>query len=815
MERERFQREARAVAALRHPNVVQIFDIGESDGRPYFTMEFLEGGSLSAKLAGAPQPAADAATLVATLARAVHTAHKAGIVHRDLKPANVLLTGDDVAKITDFGLARRLDDDTTLTGAGTPMGTPSYMAPEQIKGNSAAVGPPADIYALGAILYEMLTGRPPFLAETPHDTFQQAVSRDPVPPSRLNSKVPKDLETICLTCLRKDPEDRYATANALADDTDCFLRGEPISARPEGWIRGCWRRIRRRPVQAMVTTAVTLLIVALLGAGAYLLAARATEQVRERATQETVASAAKDDLDEMIRCLKLSAWADARNAMERAKGRLQNVKSSELAQLLKQGEADLEFTARLAKIRTNIAVGSGREATEKYESEFRKAGYGTVGDDPVTVANRVKQSNVEHAIIDGLDDWALCAIYRKSGEQEAWVLDVTRKADPDPSGWRDRLRDPRVRKSKRELVALMDSAKIDSTPVNLLVALATLVNERGGDPIPFLVKVQQRYPDDLWANWLLAHIERNPYDAVRYYQAALAIRPNTPYLLSSMGEILRYSRRPDEAIFYADKAARLDPKNGIFLGVRAGCLADLNRLDEAIEDVKKGLFMPRIEATDRTFAEVMRKYYLKHAVLDKALASWQTELGFDRPEHDDWYGYAELCLYLHREDLYRECRTKMLKKFGSTVDPVIAERTGRACLLLGGSANELKRAVALTERATRTTASEYRAYMPYFHFANGLAEYRQGHFDRAIEILHGDPTRIPLPTPGLVLAMALQQSGKHEEAKVALDKAIGSYDWQESKAQANDDWISHVLRREAEAMIAPKLTGQKKERSGE
>src|SRR5262245_29828254 len=184
-ERARFMREVEAVAGLRPPNVVQVYDVSEDKGRPYFTMEFVEGGSLSQKLAGTPQPARQAAELVATLAMAVHAAHECGIVHRDLKPANVLLTAAGTPKISDFGLAWRLESDHSLTTSGARLGTPSYMAPEQAAGNSAIVGRPTDVYALGAILYELLTGRPPFRAATTSETERQVISEEPVAPSRL------------------------------------------------------------------------------------------------------------------------------------------------------------------------------------------------------------------------------------------------------------------------------------------------------------------------------------------------------------------------------------------------------------------------------------------------------------------------------------------------------------------------------------------------------------------------------------------------------------------------------------------------------
>jgi serine/threonine-protein kinase len=199
----RFRQEAEAVAGLRHPNIVQVYDAGEVDGRPYFTMEIVEGGSLARQLSGTPQPLRRAAELVAVLACAVEFAHRSGIVHRDLKPGNILLAADGTPKITDFGLAHRVEGGPEFTLTGDRLGTPSYMAPEQALGKTRDIGPPVDIYALGAILYELLTGRPPFIGDTAAETERQVIAEDAISPSRLNPKVPRDLETICLKCLHK------------------------------------------------------------------------------------------------------------------------------------------------------------------------------------------------------------------------------------------------------------------------------------------------------------------------------------------------------------------------------------------------------------------------------------------------------------------------------------------------------------------------------------------------------------------------------------------------------------------------------------
>ncbi|MDX1944939.1 MAG: serine/threonine-protein kinase [Pirellulaceae bacterium] len=226
----RFRTEAEAVAQLQHPGIVQIYEIGEQDRCPFLALEYVGGGSLAEQLDGTPVAARTAAELVLALARAVQHAHEKGIVHRDLKPANVLLTGDGPPKITDFGLAKRSGSDLAHTQTGAVLGSPSYMSPEQASGQSEDVGPATDIHALGVMLYELLTGRPPFKGATLLETIEQVRTHSAVPPRCLQPKIPRDLETICLKCLEKEPTRRYATASDLASDLANFLAGEPITA---------------------------------------------------------------------------------------------------------------------------------------------------------------------------------------------------------------------------------------------------------------------------------------------------------------------------------------------------------------------------------------------------------------------------------------------------------------------------------------------------------------------------------------------------------------------------------------------------------
>ena len=302
---ERFRAEAEAVARLQHPYIVQIYEISDYNGCPYFSLEYVDGGNLAQKLTGVPQPPRLAAHLIRMLALAMHSAHQKGIIHRDLKPGNVLLaiptehvSDSDtfhnemlatfryfgIPKVTDFGLAKHLDVQSQ-TRTGAIMGTPSYMAPEQAEGLAHSIGPATDVYGLGAILYELLTGRPPFESESSMTTIRQLLTDDPVPPAQLQLKVPRDLETICLKCLEKTPARRYHSAEELAEDLQRYLNDEPIEARPVGWWGKALKWVRRHPTKTTVASVVLLSIATflLMGLLYHLQMKAAFEKTREYA----------------------------------------------------------------------------------------------------------------------------------------------------------------------------------------------------------------------------------------------------------------------------------------------------------------------------------------------------------------------------------------------------------------------------------------------------------------------------------------------------------------------------------------------------
>jgi len=290
----RFAEEARAVARLQHPNICPLFETGTVDGRPYFAQEFLGGGSLAQKFNSAPQDPREAAATVEIISNAIQFSHDHGILHRDLKPGNLMFAADGTVKVTDFGLAKMMGGDTTkesggLTRTGEIVGTPSYMPPEQASGVVTGLGPTTDVYALGAILYEALTGRPPFQAPDPLQTLLMVLAMDPVSPRVLQPKVPRDLETICLKCLEKSPKRRYPSARELSEDLQRFSEGRPIIARPVGFFERTAKWAKRKKAAAALVGLSFAMVLAMIGFGVL----QTVNAAREREANRLLANAKK------------------------------------------------------------------------------------------------------------------------------------------------------------------------------------------------------------------------------------------------------------------------------------------------------------------------------------------------------------------------------------------------------------------------------------------------------------------------------------------------------------------------------------------
>ncbi len=361
---KRFYSEAQAAANLDHPGIVPIFEVGQHEGQHYFSMGFVEGQSLSQRLTDGPLPPREVAALMTAVAEAVDYAHQCGVIHRDLKPGNILLDQKGNPRVTDFGLAKKLEGDSGLTGSGQIMGTPSYMPPEQAGGKRAAVGPSADVYALGATLYALITGRPPFQAATAMDTVLQVLSDEPVPPRRLNASIPRDLETICLKCLEKEPGRRYASAAALASDLRRFLAGEPIAARPVTRLERLAKWARRKPTLAAAYT-LGLLAVLMGGLGGTAVWQwRAAERARAAAkSAQTEAERQRDRADDARSLADKARVAEqnARAEAERQREKFERFDYGRSIQVAHQDWRDNNVPATLALLESTRADLRGWE----------------------------------------------------------------------------------------------------------------------------------------------------------------------------------------------------------------------------------------------------------------------------------------------------------------------------------------------------------------------------------------------------------------------------------------------------------------------
>ena len=783
----RFTREFQAIAELQCTHIVKIHDVGDADGRPYFTMEYVEGGSLAEKLLGQPQPTRYAAEMVATLAEAIDSAHGRGIVHRDLKPANILLSKEGCPKIADFGLARHIECDHPLTISGVQLGTPSYMAPEQATGSSDSVGPAVDVYALGAILYEMLTGRPPFRADNALEIQRQVIHDDAIPPARLNTSVPRDLETICTTCLNKEPQRRYASAGALAEDLRRFLRYEPIHARPIGRLSRILKWSRRNPaISGLAGTGLALLILST----AFVLREFSASRERRAESEKW-----KERLSFVTQLEQQGRFVEARAIL----GRVPDGGSSELRHQIVQAQKDLDLAEQLDTVRMSrgkFTQGGGidyDESSRQYAQVFRDAGIGTTEDKATTVADRIRISTVQVALVAALDDWAACA----TAETRAWILSVARATDPDP--WRDQVRDQQNWADIEHLQRLAQAADIQHQPVTIMVAMGTRWRRLGGQPTEFLRRVHQVYPDDFWVNFELAVLNSvsDPAIALAHNVAALAIRPNAASVHFNLGVTYERLQHSEEAILHYTRAIELDPLHS-WAEYRLGhALLYSGKGDRAISHFREAL---ELDPSYKDAKNGLRIALLQQGALEEAASVWESTLSDPSATHADVDGYAELALYLGRDEKYHAlCRT-LLDRFSDSNEPFICERLGRTCLLKPSSSSVTSQAAELIDRALACELTEDQKWAkPYFQFAKALSEYRQDNFESAVEILSGDARNALPPGPDLVLAMSLHQLNQVEAAQEAMSRANQQLTGN-APDHSREQWLFKILCREATAM---------------
>ncbi len=822
-ELSRFKLEAESVAALCHPNIVQVFDAGECEGHPYFTMELVEGGSLAQTLAGVPQPAKVSAERVATLARAVQFAHAAGIVHRDLKPSNILVAADGTLKIADFGLARRAADDDSrapLTIPGLRMGTPSFMSPEQAMGTGNAYNPSVDIYALGAILYELLTGRPPFRGEDPTETLRQVIADEPVPPSRLNSKTPRDLETICLKCLQKDPQRRYPTAGDLADDIDRFLSGTPIRARPVSAFERSAKWMRRRPAATALIATLTIAAGAAIATGLWMQRVASTRRteaaIREHGARDAIESALS-----LVRDLRGGQrWTEAHNIIDSATTRLGDAASPTLEARLAVVALDLQTAQELDRIRQNYpepAPGGFDyiSPAKAYQALFARIGIG--GGVPTEVAARaVRDSAIREQLLVALDNAAFLALVVQLWSDEERYLTIARLADPDP--WRDRFRDSKAWRDRESLLGLIRDARSSglTVPPHQLAIIAVLLSGLGAsaETIAILRDALYRYPSDFWINHELANAldhAGQPAEACQFHRAALAVRPDNYNVWNALGTELEAAQGPPEAIVAYRKARDLNPHLFDAWQNLIRCLSLSGRFEEARAELgRASSFFPDKASelgSSRLHWELARRFAARkdwRASADAYAQATQNSYAYDG---EAWFEYTAMLLLAGDVEDYRRARERMLEQSNKGLQRPFL--TVRAYTLMPGAVGDFSKPAEIAAEELQQSGSQHWSLTQ-----QGAILCRTARAGDAVPLLERSIEADPKPASAILnwlwLAHAQHLLGHPVPARQWFDKAASWLDEQEAAMSTNGwvlpthihNWLeAQILRREVAAEL--------------
>ncbi|HSZ59009.1 MAG TPA: serine/threonine-protein kinase [Tepidisphaeraceae bacterium] len=777
-ERARFRREAEAIAKLQHSFIVQVYDSGDYEGRPFFTMELVEGGTLASAFVGTPQPVLKSAELVAMLAGAVQEAHRAGIVHRDLKPGNVLLTTDGNPKISDFGLAHSIGGDHTLTISGTRVGTPAYMAPEQALGNPRTVGAGADIYALGVILYEALTGRPPFKGETAADTERQLTSQEPVSPSKLNPKVPRDLETVCLKCLQKDPARRYGSAADLAADLERFGQGVPVLARRASSFERALKWARRRPAAATLIGVVVAAVCSGAALGFRMQQVASVRRTENALREGRAGEAIKSGLSLVDKLREEERWAEASQIVSDARSRLADANSPVLTVQFDKAVSDLQTAEELDEIRQSFALPDADgynyiAAYAAYVREFQKLGLGA--EVPLqTAAAIVRSSANRKQLLAGLDSAAYAAFVAGAKSDAQRLLSIARTADPDP-GWRDHFRNLQTWTNRSPLLKLIDDSRSGSVqaPVHEVAILAVLLSGLGYDEEVgrLLREIQSRNPQDFWLNLEIGNaLDRSgsPSEASQYYRAALAVRPSNYVVWEALGTTLAHAGADQQAIIAYRRATELNPG---FVHAWQNLRNAASRLKRAEDVAEASKQIMRINGRAYRRSELLNEARLLVAQKKcrDAVSLYAKAFELDpQDDSDSWFEYASVQLLANGEQDYRRvCRHMLERGEAGKIRPFIL---ARAFTLAPWPSDDLQQVVAMSANELDLTNTEYWSLTE-----QGALQCRLGHFDQAVPLLQESIAANSKPAAAVVnwlwLAIANEKLGRAEESRQWLQKA--------------------------------------------